>query len=75
MSRGKAAAYAAAEPLLLPEGHAVGTCIHSGIGLMGANQTLVQRTVICLFAVVSALMNSALNGLVCMTVHNLILLY
>ena len=36
---------------------------------MGANQNLVQRTVVLSLAMMSALLNGALNALVCMTVH------
>ena len=36
---------------------------------MGANQNLVQRTVVLSLAMMGALLNGALNALVCMTVH------
>ena len=36
---------------------------------MGANQDLVQRTVVLSLAMMSALLNGALNALVCMTIH------
>ena len=42
---------------------------------MGANQNAVQSTVICVGAVVSTLMNSAFNALVCLAVHNAFLLF
>jgi hypothetical protein len=55
--------------LLLPEGLAVGTLIHSGIHFMGAHQDPIQRAIICAAAVMCALLHSALNGLVCLFVH------
>ena len=59
---------------LLAEGLAVGALVCGGIGLVGAHQDPVQRAVICLLAMVLALLNSTLNALVCMTVHGIILL-
>ena len=56
--------------LLLAEGHAVGALILGRIGLMGANQDLVQGAVICLVTVVSALGHSAGNALVHIGVHS-----
>lgn len=65
-----AAADAAAQALLFPEGHAVGTLIHSRIGFMGTHKDPVQRAVVLAFAVVCALMDSTLDALVGMAVHN-----
>ena len=65
---------AVASPLLLPEGLAVGALVHSRVLLMGANQDLVQRTVVLSLAMMGALLNGALNALVCMTVHFIFLL-
>ena len=56
--------------LLLAERLAVGALICSGIDFVGAHQDLVQGTVVLVTAVMGALLNSALNALVCMTVHN-----
>jgi len=61
--------------LLLPEGLAVSALVHSGIGLMGANQDPVQRTVVLVLAVVCALLDGTFNALVCVTVHALFLLF
>ena len=60
--------------LLLAEGLAVRALIHGGILLMGADQDLVQRTVVLSLAMMGALLNGALNALVCMAIHNPILL-
>ena len=60
--------------LLLAEGLAVGTLIGSGIHLMGAHQNSFQRAIICILAVMLALLDSTLNALVCMTIHSDILL-
>ena len=56
--------------LLLAEGLAVGALICSGIDFVGAHQDLVQRTVVLVTAVMGALLDGALNALVCMTVHH-----
>ena len=65
----KAAASAAAQGLLLPEGHAVCALVNSGIGLMGTYQNPVQRTVVLIPAMVGTLCNGALDALVGMAVH------
>ena len=54
---------------LLPEGLAVGTLVLGGIGLMGAHQDPVQRAVVLVLAVVCALLDGALDALICMVVH------
>ena len=56
--------------LLLAEGHAVGALVLGGIALVGAHHDLVQGAVVFLLAVMGALVDSALNGLVGMTVHS-----
>ena len=56
---------------LLAEGLAVGALIHSGIGLMGADQDPLQGAVIGILAVMCTLLNSTLNRLVCMAIHSL----
>ena len=56
--------------LLLPEGHAVGALIHGGVAFVGAHQDPVQRTEILVLAVISALMDGALDALVGIAVHN-----
>ena len=55
--------------LLLTERLTVGTLIHGGISLMGANQDSFQRTEVCILAVMGALLNSTLDALVCMAIH------
>ena len=67
--REKAVAFATAFYLLLPEGLAVGALVHGRILLMGANQDLVQRAVVLMAAVMGALLDSAFDALVCVTVH------
>ena len=61
--------------LLLAEGLAVSTLIHGGVALMGANQNAVQCAVVCILAVICALLNGTFNALVCFTVHNKFLLF
>ena len=61
--------------LLLAEGLTVGALIHGGICLMGTHQNPLQRTVVCAVAVVGALADSTLDGLICMIVHDVILLF
>ena len=56
--------------LLLAEGLAVGALILSGVHLVGAHQDLIQGTVVLVTAVMGALLDSTLDALVCMTVHN-----
>ena len=55
--------------LLLLEGLAVGTLIHGGICLVGANKDAVQRAVIFGIAVISTLLNGAFDTLVCLAAH------
>jgi hypothetical protein len=55
--------------LLLAEGHAVGALVHGGIGLVGTHQNPLQRAVVLLAAVMGTGLHSALDALVCMTVH------
>ena len=55
--------------LLLAEGHTVGALVHGGIGLVGAHGDPVQGAVVCILAVVSALLNGAFDALVGMTAH------
>ena len=55
--------------LLLTEGLAVGTLIHSRICLMGTHQDALQGAEVCVLAVMSALGDSTLNALVCMAIH------
>ena len=60
--------------LLLAEGFAVGALIHGRILLVGAHQDAVQGAVVFGIAVVSALLNGALDALVCLIVHVVFLL-
>ena len=64
-----------ASELLLTEGHAIGALIHSGVGLVGTNQDLIQGAVVVAVAVVSALGNGTFDALICIAVHFLFLLY
>ena len=59
---------------LLAEGLAVGALVHGGVLLMGAHQDLAQGAVVLTLAVMCALMDSTLDGLVCIAVHRYILL-
>ena len=61
--------------LFLAEGHTIGTLVLGGIALMGTYQDPLQRAVVCFVAVVSALMNSTLDALVGIAVHDLFLLF
>ena len=56
--------------LLLAEGHAVGALVHSGIHLVGTHQDLVQRAVVFVLTMVGALLDSAFDALVCVTIHS-----
>ena len=60
--------------LLFPEGHAVGALVHSGIGFVGAHQDPVQGAVVLILTVVRTLLNGAFDALVCVIIHNDILL-
>jgi len=55
--------------LLLAEGLAVGALVLGGVHLMGAHQDPVQRAVVLVLAMVSALLNSAFDAFVGMTIH------
>jgi len=61
--------------LFLTEGHAVGALVLAGVCLMGTYQDALQRAVVCFIAVMSALMNGALNALIGIAVHGLFLLF
>ena len=65
----KAAASAAAQGLLLPEGHAVGALVNGRIGFMGTHQNPVQRTVVLVAAMMGALCYGAFDAFVGMAVH------
>ena len=55
---------------LLTEGLAVGALVCGGIGLVSTNQDPIQGAVVCLLAVMLALLNGTFNTLVCMAIHN-----
>ena len=55
--------------LLFAEGLAVGALICSRIDFVGAHQDLVQGTVVLMAAVMGALLDGALDALVCVIVH------
>ena len=61
--------------LLLAEGLAVGALFSSGVCLVGAHQDPVQRAVIVVTAVMCTLLNGASDALVCMTAHEIFLLF
>lgn len=61
--------------LLLAEGHAVSALIHGGIGLMGTYQDPLQGAVIGSVAMMGALLDGALDALVCVAIHSLFLLF
>ena len=56
---------------LLAEGLAVGALIHGGIYFMGTDQDLVQRAVVCLIAVVGALVHSTFDAFIGIAIHSL----
>ena len=56
--------------LLSAEGLAVGALVHSGVGLVGTDQDLVQSAVVLVLAVVCALLNGALDALIGIAVHH-----
>ena len=60
--------------LLLAEGLAVGALVHSGVGLVGTHQDLVQSAVVLALAVVGALMDGAFDALIGIAVHSHFLL-
>ena len=70
----KAAAVAAAKMLLLAEGLAIGALIHGGVCLVGAHQDAIQRTIVLGITMVCALLDSTLNTLVGVTIHDSFLL-
>ena len=55
--------------LLSAEGHTVGALVHGGVTFVSADQDTVQSAVVCILAVVSALMNGAFNALICLAIH------
>ena len=57
--------------LLLTEGLAVGALVHGGVRLMGTYQNPIQGAEVCVLAMMGALLNGALNALVCMAIHSL----
>ena len=59
--------------LLLPERHAVGTLIHSGIHLVGTYHNAVQRAVVLALAMMGTLLDGTLDALVG-TIHLFFLL-
>ena len=62
--------------LLLAEGHAIRALVHSGVGLVGTHQDLVQGAVVLTLAVVGTLMDGAFVALIRVAVHgHFLLLY
>ena len=74
-SRKKVAAFAATGKLLFAERLAVSTLVHSRILLVGAHHNAVQRAVVFGVAVIGAGLDGAFDALVCMAIHNDILLF
>ena len=70
VQKNAAATAAAFLPLSLTEGLAVGALILGGVYLVGTYQNAVQRTVVLALAMMCALTDSTLNGLVGMVVHH-----
>ena len=66
--------YAAVNPLLSAEGHAVSTLLHCGIAFVGTHQNSFQRAIIGITAVMCALSDRTFNTLISVTVHSQILL-
>lgn len=60
---------ATAKKSLFPERHTVGALVNGGVGFVGANQDLLQRAEVCIFAMMSTLLDSTLDALICMAVH------
>ena len=71
MKRGLLSVIARQTPsrLLLAEGLAVGALVLGGIHLVGTHQDPVQRTVVLILAVISALLDGAFDALVGMAIH------
>ena len=65
---------AAANPLFLFEGQAIGALVHGGICLVGTNHNTFQGAVVCLVAVMCALLNGTFDALVSIAVHSPFLL-
>ena len=61
--------------LLLAERLAVGALVFGGVHLMGTDQDPVQRAVVFILAMVSALLDSTFDAFICVTVHKEILLF
>jgi len=56
--------------LLLDEGQTIGTLIHGGVTLMGADFDLIQRAIVLQCTVVCTLGHGAFNRLVCLHIHS-----
>ena len=61
--------------LFLTEGLAVGALVNGGVALVGTDQDALQRAVVSFIAVMGALMDGALDALVGIAVHIVILLF
>jgi hypothetical protein len=57
--------------LLSAEGSAVGALVDSRVSLVGTNQDSLQRAIVGIIAVISTLVDSAFDALVCMTAHKI----
>ena len=60
--------------LLLAERLAISALINSRILFMSAHQNPIQRAVVLRVTVISALLNGAFDTLICLVVHDIILL-
>ena len=55
------------------KGFAVGALVHGGVSFMGANGNAVERTVVFVLAMVSALLNGAFDAFICAAIiHNFV---
>ena len=61
--------------LFLAEGLAIGALVSGGVCLMGTHLDPLQGAVVRIAAVISALLNSTGDALVCVTVHGFFLLF
>ena len=68
------AAEAAVPSLSLAEGLTVGTLVHGRIGLVGANQDMIQRAIVLRIAMIGAGLDGTLDALIGLAVHRSFLL-
>ena len=61
--------------LLLAEGLTIGALVNSGVSFVSTHQNPLQRAVVGILTMVSALGNGTLDALVCMAAHSQFLLF